>query len=446
MTAAAPETLLRWLLARTKQSKGVVQMEMVSKAFALIPGWSIEETTTFLPLVSYDGNYILRAKLKAWMEQWGVGYINGGSGGTAIEFRNIDKDLDGARAAFVEAVELVTSSGKMPEVEPVRGCIYTTVPEETRRFDNLERCFQVRRAWLGVRGWTITTPNGTTTLASPVTSGGEPYDAERLEGFARFWTFCYKHGLANAAKAALDRQDPAAVEAITAPAAERKRQEERRIFLPEIENLLIEIVDQQFQTVCETWTKTYLGALDTFLTIHERAWLDAQGESYPRWESWRCFDKYVMLGFYQPFIDKATERDRSRKGEGWLRRRDNYKEVAQEFGKKIAENLRYAFVHKNTYKLSLIARTKGNFQAGRVTKVNMATDFGGEMLFTFTDGSKFTVRNKTVFKVSPLGRPYEQYPTTFHDVVMPDGSAMGTPSEKRMVEVFGRGQKGKRPR
>jgi hypothetical protein len=68
--------------------------------------------------------------------------------------------------------------------------------------------------------------------------------------------------------------------------------------------------------------------------------------------------------------------------------------------------------------------------------MNSGADYGGEIAFTFKDGSSFVVRNKTVFKFSQLGTPFEQYPTTFHKVILPNGKSMSQPSEKRMVEVF----------
>lgn len=417
-------------------------MPLVEQAFELLPGWTITETTTYHPLCSYNGADVLRARLKDWSEEYRVGYITGGySAAGAMKFGRIDANIVAAQDAFKALVETVNPNGKMPEGDAVPGRIYaTTLERGPTPFEHGDLpSFQVDRMWLGVRGWIVTAQNGASaTLANPITSKGEPYDPKFLEGFARFWTFCYKNGLASASKAALDRQGPEAIEQLTASAAERKRIKERRIILPDIEKLLRTMVDDKFQSVWDFWSNQFANALDVYLRVQENAWENAQGDSYPRWSSYQFFQDYPMMGYYRSFIEKATERDRTRDGDGWRRRGDNYLDLARNEGLWVATALRESFVHKNAYKLSLIIRSKGNLKDARVIRINGGNDFGGEMIFTFEDNAKFTVRNKTVFKISALGRPFEQFPTTFHDVILPSGKPMGTPSEKRMTEIFAR--------
>lgn len=106
-----------------------------------------------------------------------------------------------------------------------------------------------------------------------------------------------------------------------------------------------------------------------------------------------------------------------------------------------AEFTRRVFVSRNSAKLGKIIEAKGNFESveafrPRVTRGVIET----VMNLKFTDGSSFQVQNQVVYKTSTLGNPFTQYPTTFHNVVMPNGAAMKGPSEQRMNKVFaGRG-------
>jgi hypothetical protein len=59
------------------------------------------------------------------------------------------------------------------------------------------------------------------------------------------------------------------------------------------------------------------------------------------------------------------------------------------------------------------------------------------MKVSFADGSEFTVRNKVITNTSSAGKWFYQYPTTFHDVKLADGSKLEAPSEEKMVKVFG---------
>ena len=74
-----------------------------------------------------------------------------------------------------------------------------------------------------------------------------------------------------------------------------------------------------------------------------------------------------------------------------------------------------------------------------VKLINASTSRGtveGTIAFEFNDGSSFTVRNKVVMSYSKYNTPFYRYPTTFHNVKMPDGSTMSQPSEERMLDIF----------
>ena len=62
--------------------------------------------------------------------------------------------------------------------------------------------------------------------------------------------------------------------------------------------------------------------------------------------------------------------------------------------------------------------------------------FECELRVTFTDGSKFDVKNQVVIKQNHYGTVFAQYPTTFHNVSLPGGVTMSNPSEERMNTIF----------
>lgn len=56
--------------------------------------------------------------------------------------------------------------------------------------------------------------------------------------------------------------------------------------------------------------------------------------------------------------------------------------------------------------------------------------------FAFADGSQFDMQCQIVWKVSPLGNPFWQFPTTFHNAIRADGSKVSPASEANMKASF----------
>lgn len=116
-----------------------------------------------------------------------------------------------------------------------------------------------------------------------------------------------------------------------------------------------------------------------------------------------------------------------------------YKAACTKEAARVADDMQQQFVYKNSKKLVSILETKGiglskepkilHAQAGRGV-------FEGDIRIEFADGSGFSVRNQIVVKRNNYGTVFNQYPTTFHDVTLPDGKAMASPSEERMNTVF----------
>jgi hypothetical protein len=59
-----------------------------------------------------------------------------------------------------------------------------------------------------------------------------------------------------------------------------------------------------------------------------------------------------------------------------------------------------------------------------------------DIIFNFEDGSKFTITNQIVSKISNLGNYFYTYPTTFHDAFLPDGSRIFSPNEFTVKKAF----------
>jgi hypothetical protein len=116
----------------------------------------------------------------------------------------------------------------------------------------------------------------------------------------------------------------------------------------------------------------------------------------------------------------------------------NYKKTLKVEAENEAKMVQRSYLWKNLDKLTLILDGKGNLK-GMPTILNAsvsARGFMGEVKFEFEDGSYFTCRNQVIVNRSEYGKYFNQFPTTFHDVKLPNGMLMKKPSEKTMVEDF----------
>lgn len=111
--------------------------------------------------------------------------------------------------------------------------------------------------------------------------------------------------------------------------------------------------------------------------------------------------------------------------------------------KSFRDALQDKYFYKNLRKLSHLVDLKKNLDkieelpSKPVHVVSGSGSVESGFKFLFADKSCFTVVNKIVSKYSYRGEPFQQFPTTFHDVAFPDGSKMKTPSEEKMVKDFG---------
>jgi len=115
----------------------------------------------------------------------------------------------------------------------------------------------------------------------------------------------------------------------------------------------------------------------------------------------------------------------------------NWKSIFKKKAAKEADQMLEQFILKNTAKLGKIVAAKDNLKT--IKMGNIETSMGvveGGMDLVFKDGSKFIVINKVVGSYSKNGTPFYRYPTTFHNVKLPDGNKLGRPSEARMKKEF----------
>jgi len=91
------------------------------------------------------------------------------------------------------------------------------------------------------------------------------------------------------------------------------------------------------------------------------------------------------------------------------------------------------FAVKMIKKLESIVESKGNLTAIEVHGSGVLTNV---LKFVFADGSSFQVFNDIVVACSNRGVVFNRFPTTFRDVVLPDGSRMKSPSEAKVKKTF----------
>lgn len=95
------------------------------------------------------------------------------------------------------------------------------------------------------------------------------------------------------------------------------------------------------------------------------------------------------------------------------------------------------FISKNASKLALILQKKDAPKSHQILRTNIRNGMVENMMkFEFTDGSSFRLQSSVIYKYSPTGKLFFQYPTRFTDVRFADGSKMSRPSEEKMIKEF----------
>ena len=126
------------------------------------------------------------------------------------------------------------------------------------------------------------------------------------------------------------------------------------------------------------------------------------------------------------FLDSEFQR-----GGGYVYNlKKDYKSIIDKMAKQSAKEAVEGFVLKMKNKLSVIvgSRKIGVDVSGNSNRNTIS--------FEFEDNSKFTVQNSIVLSYSVYGKPFYRYPTTFHNVILPDGKKLNNPSEAKIKKEF----------
>lgn len=110
----------------------------------------------------------------------------------------------------------------------------------------------------------------------------------------------------------------------------------------------------------------------------------------------------------------------------------NYRTIALKIAEETVDRILQRFVDKNLSKVAPILDAKDSDLLRVKTDQGFHFDDSNDMYLEFTDGTRFGVRNNIVSKWSRRVGVYAQFPTTFHDVVFPNGTAVKKLSEKDM--------------
>lgn len=401
------EAAAKLLLKLSKKSKGQLDMGLAKRVLGPM-GWKFEQVPTLIGTSNSTVNWAVRVKLKPCTKSEFKTSVDGAE----LSFDGQDE----ARCAvtlFPQIFRIVSA----PPARPELGVYYATPPSPTH-VKNGRYTFE-SNIWLGGIRWTVTAPNG----------ASKHFDVSDLEpvNLAPLWTFFYKHGLDKQAAAKL-AETPGAVETATQTRAERERVEKRRSSLPTIEKVFREITEKKYNSVVKYLEELFNAAMGVVLRIQRETgksgridWHDIPGGGIAR--------QMMTL----EYINEPTPHQE-------YRPRKNAKEIAHKAAVEVASAARDAFIEKNTFRISEIARLKGAIPNAKVERISGGTGYDSYITFTFPDGSHFGLQNQTIWKRSPLGLVFAQFPTTFHDVVLPGGKKMSSPSEARMTEVFAGGK------
>jgi hypothetical protein len=120
----------------------------------------------------------------------------------------------------------------------------------------------------------------------------------------------------------------------------------------------------------------------------------------------------------------------------------DYKAIFAKEAKRARDDIQASFLAKSVMKLSKLVDVKGNLESVDEARPGTASIHGGTgsissaFVFKFADSSSFRVDSKIIVNYTAKGQPFNQFPTTFHDVKLPDGSKLAVPSEEKMLTKF----------
>jgi hypothetical protein len=430
MTASDREWLEVWA---KKGRPNPANVAALAKALELLPGFHL---TCGLFLVPLDGTAVYDYQAEVYKRIYGKG-LDPHRWGKGPETRIAslyasDKEKDPGkekrvRELYAKRVQVV----KNPPARPEPDVIYGTPLREKKRGEYGGREL-VSELWVGANGSMLTTPLGTLFIPAPVAGRGksrkpEPWNQVTNKAYLkRLYMALYEAKLYQIAKAALEGK-----QATFNPKTREVRQvlQQRS---PLVEKVLRELTDRTYRSVIEANAKGYRNEL----SLWQKA-ADERGGKFPPEDYYRKVLKMEKIPAGS-LLFRLLESSGPYREETYKVRSDAEKTI-HERAVQEADDIRDQFLYKNGGKLGAIVNMKDRagvkLQGAEILRVSGGV-YEGDIRFTFSDGSSFTVRNQTVGKANAQGTFFYQFPTTFHDVVLPDGSLMREPSEERMQKVF----------
>lgn len=219
-----------------------------------------------------------------------------------------------------------------------------------------------------------------------------------------------------------------------------------------VKGVLTNAVDQQYQNMLNMFIKSNRATLADFQAGLAEAGDDITKNAPSRYER-SGFEQYYSVKWHFTRTDAFGRTEVDSRAVSLLMRvvkQSQYSKPMTEIAPnadailvdeatKRAKEIRDLFIVKNLRKIVSILEAKTDDVFDRCEVIDSTISLSGlegVLRFFFKDGSGFTCRNGVVFAVSNKGTPFYRFPLTFHNVSMPGGTKMPSPSEKRMNTFF----------
>lgn len=211
-----------------------------------------------------------------------------------------------------------------------------------------------------------------------------------------------------------------------------------------VREVLTEAIGRAYQGLVDRYTQANREAIQTFVLAQEKALVDParKGRPYGPSEHWSRPNARGRMEVVDPagvaFLTNVLAYEPRRSDGAAYQATDDTWRKSDAEAEKAAQFVRDQFLYKNLAKLTPVLEAKGDavFEAIREVGRFELAKLEGEFEVRFTDGASFRLRNAVVFVVNQYGTSFHRFPTTFHDVILPGGAAMPSPSEERMHTVF----------
>jgi len=428
--------------------KGQVDFPVLRMALSRL-GWSIQDAS--IPKKSsLDTSFFKGAKKS---------YCYSPSEGTYFYFDSED-DFDASIKDMVErgGSEISLTPDKkireMVNARPVGDVIINKNPTWISVEDSRGKFRSKIMAWKFIPGCCVSNPSGEKSFvafpASKVNSVSDVLEPWQTFSWASIYTAIYKLGMKASALEYIESEaDDELIE--FAKAGKKKREEilAMRETIPEIEALFEKLCEHRFQEFVALYTDRLITESEDVSSYFEDSeYLKRVHRETLIWEDRRTTFTYeTMKEKNGCYVNRDLLRSITRtvkvkgKGSSLIRTdvmREDTDQICRDLAKKYAEQVRDSFVIKNSIKMSHIVKSKnlGTPKSEILSMEKLQANFNGRVLFSWDDGSRFELQNNTVHKVSNLGTPFCQYPTTYHNVILPGGKPMKDVCELNMVKVF----------